>query len=360
MTDAQAGTATPWRRDATQLELDLTRWARSVHGSDARVTDVRLPASGMANDTVMFSLDGDALAARLAPAPGSPYPTFPTYDLDFQERVMHLVRSRTTVPVPEVVHLERSDAWLGAPFLVTRAIEGVVASDNPPYLLDPTGWFLQGTPEQWRRFETSTIGLLVQLHRVVDEGEVTAFLHVDAPGATPLARQLADHHRFYEWARDGHTVPILEQAFDVLDATLPSNDRAVVNWGDSRPGNIVYRDFEAVGALDWEMAGIGPPEVDLAWVTFFQRMWASMGEQFGLPAPALFDRATTVATYERLSGDTLDDLAWYEALGGLRLGIILARMTLRSAAFGLQALPDDPDGLVMFKPLLVRLLEDVC
>ena len=282
MTDAQPGTATPWRRDATQLELDLTRWARSVHGSDARVTDVRLPASGMANDTVMFSLDGDALAARLAPAPGSPYPTFPTYDLDFQERVMHLVRSRTTVPVPEVVHLERSDAWLGAPFLVTRAIEGVVASDNPPYLLDPTGWFLQGTPEQWRRFETSTIGLLVQLHRVV------------------------------------------------------------------------------VGALDWEMAGIGPPEVDLAWVTFFQRMWASMGEQFGLPAPALFDRATTVATYERLSGDTLDDLAWYEALGGLRLGIILARMTLRSAAFGLQALPDDPDGLVMFKPLLVRLLEDVC
>jgi aminoglycoside phosphotransferase (APT) family kinase protein len=359
MTDTQPETTTPWRRDAAQLQADLARWARSGGGAGARVTDVRLPSSGMANDTVMFRLDGDGLVARLAPAPGSPYPTFPTYDLEFQEKVMDLVRSRTTVPVPDVVHLERSDAWLGAPFLVTRAIDGVVASDNPPYLMDPTGWFLQGTPEQWARFETSTVELLVRLHRIVDDGEATAFLHLDEPGATPLARQLAAHRGYYDWARDGHTIPLLERAFEVLTATLPSNDRAVLNWGDSRPGNIIYRDFDPVGALDWEMAGIGPPEVDLAWVTFFQRMWASMAEQFGLEVPALFDRAATVATYERLSGDTLDDLAWYEALGGLRLGIILARMTLRSAAFGLQALPEDPDDLIMFKPLLERLLDDV-
>jgi len=26
--------------------------------------------------------------------------------------------------------------------------------------------------------------------------------------------------------------------------------------------------------LDWETAGVGPPEVDLAWSTFFQRFFA--------------------------------------------------------------------------------------
>jgi hypothetical protein len=55
----------------------------------------------------------------------------------------------------------------------------------------------------------------------------------------------------------------------------------------------------------------------------------------------------------------LDDLAWYEALAGLRFGIILARMSQRSIAFGLQEPPADPDDLIMFAPLLERLLGDL-
>jgi aminoglycoside phosphotransferase (APT) family kinase protein len=274
--------------------------------------------------------------------------------------VIDLVRARTDVPAPEIVHLERSDRWLGVPFMVVRAVEGVVASDNPPYLMDPNGWFLQGTPSQWKQLETSTIDVLVRLHTILDESEATAFLRPDAPGDTALAQQLADVRAYYEWARDGHTIPILERAIDLLDATLPANDRSVLNWGDSRPGNIIYRDFEPVAVLDWEMATVGPPEVDLAWATFFPRFFAGMAEQYGLPpVPDTFDRNEAVATYERLSGDVLDDLAWYETLAGLRFGVILARMSLRSAAFGLQELPADPNDLVMFVPLLERLLADL-
>ena len=264
------------------------------------------------------------------------------------------------MPAPEIVHLERSDGWLGVPFLVVRAVEGVVASDNPPYLIDPNGWFLQGSPSQWRRMEASTIDVLVRLHRIVDDSEETAFLHADAPGDTALARQLDAHRGYYDWARDGHTVPILERAMEVLAATLPSNDRRVLNWGDARPGNIIYRDFEPVAVLDWEMAGVGPPEVDLAWTTFFQRFFAGMAEQYGLPpVPEMFGRTEAAAIYERLSGDVLDDLAWYEALAGLRFGIILLRMRLRGVAFGLQELPADPNDMIMFVPLLERLLEDL-
>jgi len=308
---------------------------------------------------VMFRLDGEAFVARLAPTPGSPYPTFPTYDLALQARVIDLVRRRTTVPVPEVVHLESTESWLGVPFLVTRAIEGVVASDNPPYLLDPNGWFLKGTSEDWARMETATIGLLAELHQIGDDDE-TAFLRPDTSGATALARQLASYRDFYEWARDGHTVPILERALDVLERTMPANDRVVLNWGDARPGNIIYRDFEPVAALDWEMAGVGPPEIDVSWVTFFQRFYAGMAEQYGLPpVPAMFERTSTAAVYERMTGQALDDLAWYEAMSGLRLGIILLRMSLRGIAFGQLEQPANPDDLVMFVPLLERLLADL-
>jgi aminoglycoside phosphotransferase (APT) family kinase protein len=360
MADAQQVNTTPWRRDPASLAAGLSAWARSVGGRNAEVADIRAPDSGMANDTVLFRLNGDDLVARLAPAPDSPYPTFPRFDLAFQRRAIELVRARTSVPVPEVVHLESSDAWLGVPFLVLRAVEGVVPSDNPPYLMDPNGWFLHGSAADRARLERSTIAVFTDLHRVTDNCDDTAFLRVDAPGDTALARLLASHREYYEWARAGHSVPILEQAFETLTATLPANDRSVLLWGDGRPGNIIYRDFEPVAVLDWEMAGVGPPEVDVAWTTFFQRFFAHVARQWDLPAvPAMFDRAETAAAYEAQGGEPLDDLAWYEALAGLRFGIILARMSLRSIAYAMQEQPADPNDLIMFAPLLEELLADL-
>jgi aminoglycoside phosphotransferase (APT) family kinase protein len=351
-------TSTPWRRDPDEIATRLAQWARFAR-SGATVTDVRAPGSGMANDTVLFRLDGEPLVARLAPSPDAPFPTFPTFDLDLQRQVIELVRRRTDVPVPEIVHVEPMDDALGVPFMVMRAIEGVVPSDSPPYLLDPDGWFLQGTPDDWKRMETATIGVLAELHTIVDDEE-TAFLHLDVPGSTPLARQIAAHREYYAWACEGIRIPVLDRALDVLTATEPATGRCVLNWGDSRPGNIIYRDFEPVAVLDWEMAMVGPPEVDVAWMTFFQRFFAGMAEQYGLPpVPAMFDPEETAATYERLSGVRLDDLAWYEALAGLWFGIILARMSLRASAFGAQPRPDDPDDLIMFAPLLGRLLDRV-
>jgi aminoglycoside phosphotransferase (APT) family kinase protein len=183
--------ATPWRRDPAEIGTRLAAWARQFRGDGAVVDDVEAPGSGMANDTFLLTLDRVPVVARLAPMPDSPFPTFRTYDLEFQRDVMDLVRARTSVPVPEVIHVETSEEWLGVPFMVTRAVDGVVASDSPMYLMDPGGWFLQGTPEEWKRFEESTIDVFVKLHHVVDDGD-TAFLHLDAPGDTALARQVAD------------------------------------------------------------------------------------------------------------------------------------------------------------------------
>jgi aminoglycoside phosphotransferase (APT) family kinase protein len=77
------------------------------------------------------------------------------------------------------------------------------------------------------------------------------------------------------------------------------------------------------------------------------------------PVAAMFDPVDAAATYERISGDTLDNLSWYEAFAGLRFGIILLRMRLRSIAFGMQEDPVDPDEMIMFGPLLDRLLRQV-
>ena len=356
MTAERAGLAeVPWRRDADELGAALARWAAAT--DRGVITDVRAPASGMANETVLFRLDGDPLVARLAPLPDS-HPTFPTYDLDLQRRVMQLVQAHTSVPVPGVVHLEESTEWFGVPFLVIEAVDGVVPGDNPPYVFD--GWLARASDAEQRRLEESSIRVLVELHQIEDDGDTTAFLQPSAPGDTALARQLAFQRAYYDWACEGTPVPVVERALDALGATTPKSDRTVLNWGDSRIGNIIYRDFEPVAVLDWEMATVGPAEVDLGWMTFFHAFFQGLAEQYGMPGvPDLLVRQRAVATYEAMAGHELLELGWFEALAALRFPIISIRTSIRSIAFGLQPPPDDPDDLILFLPLLQRLLDEL-
>ncbi len=355
MSEGHEAIAPPWRRSIQEVAASLARWAAA--SDRGPVTDVHSPASGMANETILFHLAGQPLVARLAPGPDSPFPTFPDYDLGYQQRVMQLVQARTALPVPRVVHLEASDEWLGAPFLLLEAVEGVVPGDNPPYVFG--GWLAEASEQERRRLEESSIQVLVELHKIEDD-RTTEFLRRDGGGDTPLARELAFQRAYYEWANEGTAVPALEDAFEVLERTMPVSDYTCLNWGDSRIGNIIYRDFAPAAVLDWEMATVGPAEVDLGWMTFFHAFFQGLAEQYGTPGiPELFVRERAVATYESLAGRTLLDLAWFEALAALRFGIISVRTTLRSVAFGLQKAPDHPDDLVLHVPLLRRLLEEL-
>jgi aminoglycoside phosphotransferase (APT) family kinase protein len=355
VSDGQETTTPPWRRETQDVAAALARWAAAT--DRGAVTEVHAPASGMANETILFRLAGEPLVARLAPGPGSPFPTFPDYDLDYQRRVMQLVQQRTALPVPSVVHLETSDEWLGAPFLLLEAVEGVVPGDNPPYVFG--GWLAEASGEERGRLEEASIRVLVDLHKIEDDA-ATDFLRRDGEGDAPLTRELAFQRSYYEWANEGTPVPALEHAFEVLAQTMPVTGYTCLNWGDSRIGNIIYRDFVPAAVLDWEMATVGPAEVDLGWMVFFHAFFQGIADQYGAPGiPELFGRERVVATYESLAGRTLLDLAWFEALAALRFGIISVRTSLRSIAFGLQEPPKHPDDLVMHAPQLRRLLEEL-
>jgi aminoglycoside phosphotransferase (APT) family kinase protein len=349
---------TPWRREPAEFVKGLGAWASAKVGPDASVTDVGAPENGMANETVLFSVDGERYVARLGPLPTSPYPTFPSYDLEHQRRCMELVRAHSEVPVPQVVHIEMDPEWLGAPFLVLQRVDGLVPSDSPPYVF--TGWLFEATPDQRQRLEDSSVRTLVHLHRITPEIADLSFLVGPDIGATAIEQQLDYQRKYYEWAREDLVVPIIEEAFEVLTATRPTPSRTTLNWGDSRIGNILYRDFEPAAVLDWEMATLGPPETDLGWMTFFHSFFQFMATSHGLPGISDFlDRDRAVATYERLAGHALDGLGWYEAFAALRFAIISIRTSLRSIAFGQVDKPDDPDGFIMYLPLFRRLLKEV-
>ncbi len=357
--------ALPWRRDVAAITPHLARWVTERFGSRATLGHCAMPDNGMANETVLFDVGPDRFVARLAPHSEAPYPVFPVFDLALQRDCMELVRARTEVPVPEIVSYEEDPSWLGTPFLVMRHIDGQVPRDTPPYVLE--GWMTALSATDLARLEKSTIAVLAEIHSVRDPADLALF--GDRAGSrAPLERELTAQREYYEWARDGRRVPAVEEALAALERSLPDNNRSVLLWGDSRIGNIIYRECRPVGVLDWEMATTGPPEVDVAWMVFLHRFMHEMITTFmpdafsssGLVGMTeLFDRDRVVRSYERLSGERLADLGWYEAFAGLRFAIILMRMSLRAAAFGSMRPAEDPDALIMFAPLLRRLIAEI-
>ncbi len=349
--------ALPWRRDLEELTRGLAKWVDHYFGDSCRAGSCEMPQNGMANETVLFSVGDEEYAARLAPLEGTAYPTFPKFDLAFQRSCMELVRTRTSVPVPEVIHLEEDPSWVGTPFLIMRRIPGQVPADSPPYLID--GWMARLDPSDLIRLEENTIRTLVELHQIREPADLARFDRPDL-GTAPLEQQLAFQRDYYEWAREGRRVPIIEEAFGVLLRNMPAANRRVLNWGDSRIGNIIYQDCIPAGVLDWEMATAGPPEVDLGWMVFFHAFFQKMMEGYGMTGmPGLLRRERAVELYEAVSGERLEDLAWFEALAALRFAIISIRTSLRSIAHDLAEEPADPNGLVMFVPHFRQLLSEV-
>jgi aminoglycoside phosphotransferase (APT) family kinase protein len=362
---AMAGAVSAWL--ATQLPAGADPEVVLSGGSDA---------NGMSSETILADVtwteDGTrrtgGFVVRMAPS-AEDVPVFASYRLDHQYDALRLVDQLSDVPVPSPRWLEPTGAVLGAPFFFMERIEGIVPPDVMPYTFGDN-WFFDATPEQRRRLQDSTIDAIAGLHQIPDAEQTFAFLDDrDLTGPTPLRRHFEKNRAWYEWAvkdagaMGGGRSALIDRALVWLDSNWPDADvpdNVVLSWGDARIGNVLYRDFSPVAVLDWEMAGIGPRELDLGWMVFAHKVFQTLAETFELPGLADVLREDDVrATYSGLTGVEVGDLRWFEIYSGLIWGVVFMRTGTRQAHFGEIELPDTPDALMHHAPLFARLLEEV-
>jgi aminoglycoside phosphotransferase (APT) family kinase protein len=355
-------------RDPENLRGALTAWLATTLGPDAQPEVLKLwgtSATGMSSETILLdarwtdngSTDTHELVARMAPD-ATDVPVFPNYDLRRQFDVIRLAGERTGIPVPGTYWLEQDPAAAGAPFFVMERIAGEVPPDVMPYSFGDN-WLFDAPPEDQRRLQDSSVAVLAELHTIPASDPGTAFLAFPEAGDTALARHLAHTRAWYEWVvADSARSPLLDRAFARLEATLPTpSGEPVVSWGDARIGNAMYRSFEPVAVLDWEMAGVGPRELDVSWMVFSHMVFEHLANSFELPGMPHFMRADDVcATYESLSEHRLDDLDWYLAYAAVQWGIVFVRTGQRAVHFGEQEQPADIDDLMHHKGLLEELV----
>ena len=354
-------------RDVEATRPRLEAWLASKLPRDAapHLSELRRPeGSGMSSETLLFDADWTdagvarraSLVARLAPAPHA-VPVFPRYDMAAQFRLLDLVRRRSEVPVPLARWFEPDPGVLGVPFFVMDAVEGRVPADIPSYNM--VGWVLDASPEERTRLERASVGRLAELHGLAASEEELAFLHLAAAGATPLRRHVADQIAYYEWTvADGVRSPLIERGFRWLEDHWPEERETVVSWGDSRVGNIVYRDFEPVALLDWEMAALGPRELDVGWMIVLHQFFEGIAHHLELPGlPDFLRREEVASAYEASCGRPLRNLEWFETYAALRHGIVMFRIMRRTVHFGEGRMPDDPEDAIIHRDLIQRMLD---
>jgi aminoglycoside phosphotransferase (APT) family kinase protein len=367
-------TLTRSSRDTDAMAVTLTGWLSGQLPDGAEPEVVLSGASdsnGMSSETILADVtwteDGarstQGFVMRMAPAVQD-VPVFQTYRLDHQYEAIRLVGELSDVPVPTPRWLEPTGDVLGQPFFFMERIDGIVPPDVMPYTFGDN-WFFDAPDADKRRLQDSTVKQIAGLHSIPGGASTFAFLDVDTyAGDTPLRRLFDKLSSWYHWAAaELAPSPLIEEALAWLEANWPEFDRPnnaannVLSWGDARIGNALYVDFEPVAILDWEMAGVGPRELDLGWIVFAHKVFQSITDVFGMPGlPDVLRAEDVSATYTEATGVEVGDLTWFELYSAVIWGVVFMRTGARSVHFGEIEMPEDVETLFHHAPLMRTIL----
>jgi aminoglycoside phosphotransferase (APT) family kinase protein len=360
-------------RDVTALPSVMAQWLSTVMpgGVTPDVTiESGVESNGMSSETIImtgrWSEDGKPVeqkwVARVAPT-AEDVPVFPTYRLDHQFDVIRQVGELTDVPVPGVRWIDAEGTVLGTPFFLMDCVDGIVPPDVMPYTFGDN-WFFDAPAEKRRELQDSTVEVLAKLHSIPDADKTFGYLaEIDPPGPNPLRRHFGWLKDWYAFSvPDIGASPLVERALAWLEDNFPDDVAAgepVLTWGDSRIGNVLYQNFRPVAVLDWEMATVGPRELDVAWIIFAHMVFQELAGLAGMPGlPDVMREEDVRGTYEELTGAALGDLNWFYVYSGVIWCCVFMRTTARRVHFGEMEKPDDVESAFYHASLLRRLIEE--
>jgi aminoglycoside phosphotransferase (APT) family kinase protein len=331
--------AIPQDRDIDALKASLSEWMNSQPGvSDAEVSYLLNPeASGFSNETLVcdatYTRDGQThdsgIVVRKRP---TNYAIFPAYDMSVQYRSMQNMAACGSVPVPEILWVEDSGDVLDEPFFIMERLHGRVPTDNPPFF--QVGWVFEATAEQQATLYNSSVDTLAAVAKT--DWQAAGFDFVARPqyGGPGFAQQLGYQRYYANWASEDRPKPLIDAALDWFEANDPTGSMPTeLNWGDARPSNLMYGDdFNVMAVFDWEMADLGPGEVDLGWFLYMNRF---LSEGAGIAwLPGFADRAGTIARWEQAMGRPAEHVDYFEAWGCLRFCIIMVAIVNMQVKYG--------------------------
>ncbi len=289
------------------------------------IAEVRQYAGGASNLTYLLRYDGEQpdLILRRPPVGAK---AKGAHDMG-REYVVQRALAPAFALVPEMVGHCTDTSVIGSQFYVMEKLDGLIPRKN---------FGFDVTPEQASTMCAGALDVLVDLHAV----DIVSIPDLQALGKGDgyVSRQVGGWTRRFADARTDDTGDWSDLT-GWLDVHQPRDVGQVMIHNDFRFDNLVLAAEDPsriIGVLDWEMATVGDPLMDLGgalayWVEADDDEIFQMFRRQPTTTPGMWTRARVVEYYCERAGLEMTPERWrfYEVFGLFRLAVIAQQIWYR-------------------------------
>lgn len=228
--------------------------------------------------------------------------------------------------LPEMIGLCQDESIIGCDFYVMKRIEGIIPRANLPKNLNLN-------EDQVRDLCINVIDKLIELHEVPYLGTKLEEL---GKGEGYCRRQVEGWDARYDKAKTLN-VPSFKFVRQWLNSNTPEDSKTCIIHNDWRFDNVILNPenpTQVIGVLDWEMATLGDPLMDLGsalayWVEDKDNAIFKATRRQPTNLKGMFTRQEVVEYYLKKTGLKPDNWTFYEVFGIFRLAVIAQQIYYR-------------------------------
>lgn len=255
------------------------------------------------------------------------------HDMAREYHVLERLRAAGFTKVPDVVHLCEDESVMGVKFYLMKRVKGVILRNRLPKELTMT----EGS---FRELSKATIDQLVKLHKIDLKSS-----GLDALGKPEgyVQRQVEGWiKRYFNSQTDD--IASMQHVAEWMPKNIPATSKTSFIHNDFKYDNLVLNPdnlSEIIAILDWEMATVGDPLMDLGTTLAY---WAEASDSDALKPfnltwmPGNFTRNEVVKYYEQQSVMSIDNIVFYYVFGAFKVAVICQQIYFRFK----QGLTKDP------------------
>jgi aminoglycoside phosphotransferase (APT) family kinase protein len=255
------------------------------------------------------------------------------HDMEREFTVLTKLHEAGFTKVPDAVHLCIDENVMGVKFYLMKRVEGVILRNRLPKDIEVG-------EETFRSLSKATIDQLAKLHQIDIHSS-----GLDALGKPDgyVQRQVKGWIKRYSNSQTDDITSMNEVA-EWMQKNIPTTTSTSFIHNDFKYDNLVLNPndlTDIVAILDWEMATVGDPLMDLGTTLAY---WAEASDPDALKPfnltwmPGNFTRKEVVEYYQQQSGIPIDNIVFYYAFGAFKVGVICQQIYYRYK----QGLTKDP------------------
>ncbi len=288
-------------------------------GFNGELTIAQFPG-GYSNLTFLLKVSGKEFVLRKPPR-GAAIKS--AHDMEREFKVLTALQP-VYKPIPAPILFCKDESIIGSPFYIMERVSGIILRNKIPAGMELT-------PATMRAVSESTVDNLAALHSI--DIESTGLNQLGKPeGYT--RRQVEGWIKRYVAAETDHMEEMNKTAEWML-SNIPDDGAPAFIHNDYKYDNLVLNPenlSQIIAVLDWEMATIGNPFMDLGTSLGY---WAEGDDSNALKPfnltwlPGNMTREEVVLRYAEIKKIPIPDMLFYYVFGSFKIGVIVQQIYAR-------------------------------